>query len=38
MQKTIDDEIKNKTYDEETNNTLKDIKNPDEFLHRNFKY
>ena len=38
MQKMIDDGIKNKIHDQETNNTLKDLKNPDEFLHRNFKY
>ena len=38
MQKMIDDGIKNKIHDQETNNTLNDLKNPDEFLHRNFKY
>ena len=37
MQKMIDDGIKNKIYEETTDNTLKDLKNFQDFLYRNFK-
>ena len=33
----IDDGIKNKIYEETTDNTLKDLKNFQDFLYRNFK-
>ena len=37
MQKMIDNGIKNKIYEETTDNTLKDLKYFPEFLYRNFK-
>ena len=37
MQKMIDDGIKNKIYEETTDSTLKDLKNFQDFLYRNFK-
>ena len=38
MQKMINDGIRNKIYEETVDNTLKDSKNFQEFLYRNFKY
>ena len=37
MQKMIDDGIKNKLHEETADNTLKDLKNFQEFLYRSFK-
>ena len=37
MQKMIDDGIKNKTYEETADSTLKDLKKFQEFVYRNFK-
>ena len=37
MQKMIDDGIKNKLDEETADNTLKDLKNSQEFLYRSYK-